>query len=525
MDTMDGAGQHGDSGREARDRGAFRDVFRRVFRCVSRCVFRRAAALPLALACGCALAAAPGGIFRAPYSHYSQQEPLPQVLSDFARAQGFRAEISGALNGALSGRFDKIAPATFLRAQENAFGARWYVLRDTIYFYHSSETRQAMIPAPAMGVEALRARLAAAGLVAAQLPLEAGGEGDVLLVSGPPSYVRAIEAMAELLENAGTQNAMRVFRLKYASADDVTMESAGRSVTVPGVASLLRAMASGAPEGAPGATVVPDKTRVDKLKGSGLAAEAKAKPAAAEDGRRTGLSIVADPRINAVIVQDTLSRLPYYEQVIADLDKPAHLIEIHAAIVDVDSDFKRDLGLEWQGQQVNGNFSASSDVSMPNAISGAVPVAAGQFAGSGAVLSTIYTHGANFFMARIQALEDKGQARMLGRPSVLTTDNLEATLENITTYYISVPGNEEVDLFKVEAGTVLRVTPHIIENPDGQASIRLSVMVQDDQKNDTGTMTGSMAIPPIKQTKINTQAIIDAGQSLLIGGYYFEQKS
>jgi type III secretion protein C len=38
-------------------------------------------------------------------------------------------------------------------------------------------------------------------------------------------------------------------------------------------------------------------------------------------------------------------------------------------------------------------------------------------------------------------------------------------------------------------------------------------------------MTGSMAIPPIKQTKINTQAIIDAGQSLLIGGYYFEQKS
>ena len=36
--------------------------------------------------------------------------------------------------------------------------------------------------------------------------------------------------------------------------------------------------------------------------------------------------------------------------------------------------------------------------------------------------------------------------------------------------------------------------------------------------------SSAMAIPPIKQTKINTQAIVGAGQSLLIGGYYYEQK-
>ena len=32
-----------------------------------------------------------------------------------------------------------------------------------------------------------------------------------------------------------------------------------------------------------------------------------------------------------------------------------------------------------------------------------------------------------------------------------------------------------------------------------------------------------MAIPPVKQTKINTQALISMGESLLIGGYYFEE--
>lgn len=113
---------------------------------------------------------------------------------------------------------------------------------------------------------------------------------------------------------------------------------------------------------------------------------------------------------------------------------------------------------------------------------------------------------------------------MLGRPSVLTVDNVQATLENTSTYYIQVEGYQAVDLFKVEAGTVLRVTPHIIRDDQGATSIKLAVSVQDDQNDDGGTAPTSGTIPPIKQTKINTQAIVGAGQSLLIGGYYYEQK-
>jgi type III secretion protein C len=218
--------------------------------------------------------------------------------------------------------------------------------------------------------------------------------------------------------------------------------------------------------------------------------------------------------------------MPYYEQVIADLDKETHLIEIHAAIVDIDSDFTQELGVRLAGRHVRETGWSTGGESSASA--GGGPLAPlpepGVFAESGGILSTIYTHGSNYFFARIQALEKSGNARMLGRPSVITTDNLEATLENITTYYVSVRGQEEVDLFTVDAGTVLRVTPHIIENAHADASIKLAVTVQDDQESSSGAMSGDMAIPPIKQTKINTQAIIDAGQSLLIGGYYFEEK-
>ena len=133
-------------------------------------------------------------------------------------------------------------------------------------------------------------------------------------------------------------------------------------------------------------------------------------------------------------------------------------------------------------------------------------------------------------MARINALEEENAARMLGRPSVLTIDNVEAVLENTTSYYIPLRGTEAVDLYKVDSGTVLRVTPHVIRE-NGRTTIKLAVNVQDDQNDSSGGYqsiggedAGEITVNPIKQTRINTQAMVAAGQSLLIGGYYYEQK-
>lgn len=479
---------------------------------------------------------APPDALRTPYTHYAHQEPLVQVLADFARVEGYRAEVSGAISGSLSGRFEAISPTLFLDGLERAFGVRWYIAQKTLHFYHTSESRRIFIQAPSLGAEKLYAQLMETELISRQLPLEIPGDKrNLLALSGPGPYLEQVEIMAEMLDKANTRLVMRVFRLKYASADDMTTESMGRSVTIPGVASILRAMVMGDATTLQGTAITTEKVTITKLKGSGLAARGNdkgngsAEAGAATPGARVdnagNVTIVADPRVNAVVVQDLLSRMPYYEQVIADLDKETHLIEIHAAIVDIDSNFTRELGLNWGGRHVKSEgWSSGGEVSASGAPIAPTPELGGNFADGGGILSTIYTHGSSFFLARIQAMEQNGNARMLGRPSVLTTDNLEATLENVTTYYVSVKGQEEVDLFKVEAGTVLRVTPHIIENPARSPSIKLAVTVQDDQENDAAKTSGDMAIPPIKQTKINTQAIIDAGQSLLIGGYYFEEK-
>lgn len=476
--------------------------------------------------CACAQAAAP---FRVPFSYYADSQELETVLMNFARAEGYTASFSPQVKGKVSGRFQNVDPLTFLEGMQNAFDVNWYTLGKTLHFYNAGENQRIFISPRTGTARQLYDALSKSAVFSAQLPPSLGSAGDVISVSGPPEYLDQIRSAVAAFETSQTEQiVMRVFPLKHAWAEDITVSSMDKTVTVPGIASILRAMVMGSPVS--GTRVTQERATVEKLGGKGLAALGSVEDNAPSQTQpsptpvNTGsISIMADPRVNAVLVSDAAYRMPYYAQVIQDLDKPVELVEIHAAIVDIDTDFKRELGIAFQGSGgSSGNGWSGGGTSTGSATSGTGMPSPGVMDSAGMTLSTIYTHGSDFFLARIQALEENNEARVLGRPSVLTVDNIQATLENTTTYYVEVEGYQAVDLYKVEAGTVLRVTPHIIRE-NGETSIKLVVNVQDDQDN-SGSATTSSGVPPIKQTKINTQAIVNAGQSLLIGGYYYEQK-
>ncbi len=474
---------------------------------------------------GCADAAG----WKRPFSYFADHQDLGSVLLNFAQAEGYSASLSPLVKGKVSGRFEEVDPSQFLEGMQSAFGVRWYTLGGTLYFYHSSETKKIFLSTRS-GAGKLYDNLRRSHVFSPQLPATFGAAGDVIIISGPAEYLSQIQNAAAAFENTQTEQiVMKVFPLKHAWAEDMTVSSMDKNVTIPGIASILRAMVMGTPLS--GSSVTQQRATVEKLGGKGLAAQGNSDNSASSSSVSMGsqavtagsVSIIADPRVNSVIVSDASYRMPYYEQVIRDLDKPVELVEIHAAIVDIDTDFKRDLGITFQGSKNKDNGWSVGGSSSGSTLNTSVLPTAGIVSDAGMTISTIYTHGADFFLSRIHALEENNEARMLGRPSVLTVDNIQATLENTTTYYVQVQGYQAVDLYKVEAGTVLRVTPHIIRE-NGETSIKLVVNVQDDQDTSTSSTTSS-GVPPIKQTKINTQAIVSAGQSLLIGGYYYEEKS
>jgi type III secretion protein C len=128
------------------------------------------------------------------------------------------------------------------------------------------------------------------------------------------------------------------------------------------------------------------------------------------------------------------------------------------------------------------------------------------------------------FMSRIHALEEDGDASVLSRPAVLTLDNTEASIEATNTYYIEVAGQEEVDLFDVSYGTILRVIPHVIADPvSGSNLIKLNVHVEDGGSRETSA-SSAVKYPIISKTMLNTQAVVGDNQALIIGGHYYERQ-
>ncbi len=479
--------------------------------------------------------------FSGNYSHYSAGENVQDTLSAFGRSMGMGTVISGKISGEMSGRFENINPNVFLDGLRSAFGVRYYTLDKTITFYHESEWKQKIVNTGSPDEAAsLLAACKKSGMIPPELPVTL--KGNMLTLQGPQPLLDSLsDIMASVDNSALYRPVMTVFKLKHAKADDTEVKSSNKTIIVPGVASILNKMVTGDSKGGAIQSSTTSAT-VDKLRGTGLASQGK-DPSSSDksenknntsvsnmsqnSGQQEKISIMADARLNAVVVNDSSYKIPYYRKVIQELDQPVKLVELHAAIVDVDITAAKELGVAWQGSKATGNWSFGGGAGSSGNLtwSGAPNIITNS--GNGGVFSTIFSTGSSMFMAQINLLESDSKARTLGRPSVLTMDNIEATLEDTTTRYVKVSGYQDVDLFKVESGTILQVTPHIIEDKKtGIPSISMIVKVQSNQDtSDTASSsTDTDSVPPIKQTTINTRAVVKEGQSLLLGGYYVEYK-
>ncbi len=109
---------------------------------------------------------------------------------------------------------------------------------------------------------------------------------------------------------------------------------------------------------------------------------------------------------------------------------------------------------------------------------------------------------------------------MLSRPQVLTLNNTEAVLTSRSSVYVRVAGNQDVDLFNIDVGLTLKVTPSVEATGDARSSIRLNIQIEDGGFNSTMSVDG---IPKVDNHSIVTQAVVRDGESLLIGGYQYER--
>ena len=244
----------------------------------------------------------------------------------------------------------------------------------------------------------------------------------------------------------------------------------------------------------------------------------------------------SDDRTNVLIIRDLPQNIAEVKVLVATLDTATPQVLIEARIVEVDTTFTRELGVQWGGS-VRGSSGSSlfgvtgvtdpSGASIPgSAVTAAginpftstapvpsfavnLPAAIGLGSGGGIAFG-ILKDNLRLDLS-LSALEASGKGKIISSPKIVTTDNKEAVIEQGTQIPYSTVSASGTNVQFIDATLSLKVTPHI--TPDGRVSMKVDV------KNDSqGDVAPGSTTPSINKKKATTDVLISDGETTVIGG-------
>ena len=454
------------------------------------------------------------------YGYYSQNKELAEVISDFAAELKLPVMISPAVAGTVNGNFPTMKAVEFLSTLARVHRIMWFYDGAVLHVYSTKEIKEVIIPLTSERTSNLEQVFKQLNIIGTHYHWNIIPNRNRIELSGPPRFIELAQEVIGSIPKPVPDiiaklpplddHVVKIFRLKYIYA-----LGSGEQKTIDIAQLLGRIMNVGyyvtKGDGAKGA-----KTNASgKLLGSGISpsfgadanadAQASAPPgeqSSAPTQAPGGAYIIVDTRLNMVIVRDKADRIPLYEAMITQLDKPLDQIEIEVLILDINDDVTKNLGVEW-------NYES------------------GDFVYEGLSVAEMSAAQSRSFRIKLQALETQGHARVSARPSVLTLDNHQAEFSNQETFYIKLGAqsaeSQAVDLVPITYGATLKVKPHIIYKNDDIREILLTLDIKDGRRSDnTREVDG---VPSITNSTIKTQAVVGDGKSLLIGGYKVEHES
>jgi len=255
-------------------------------------------------------------------------------------------------------------------------------------------------------------------------------------------------------------------------------------------------------------------------------------------------TVTVDERTNSLLIQDTASRLADIRKMITKLDIPVRQVLIESRIVVANDDFSRDLGARfgvtnmstsygpklttttgsaagndsivsnsWPNSQLNGG--SPYPISLPslnNRLNVNLPVAnpAGRIG--------LAILGKNSLVdLELSALQAEGRGEVVSNPRVITANQKEATIEQgVEIPYQEASSSGATSVSFKKATLSLKVTPQI--TPDDRVIMDLNVT-----KDSVGTIYNN--VPSINTRAINTQVLVENGETVVLGGIYEQTRS
>lgn len=441
------------------------------------------------------------------YALTARSLKVREILETFAIAEGVPLVMSDAVHGEMSGNFQKMPAREFLDRVATVNNLTWYYDGATIWVYGSGEILTTLLDLRYMKADEVLALMRDLGVEDARFPLKSASGGELVMVSGPPRYVTLVVDMIAKADRLREQRTFtrletRLFPLTYTWADNVSFQRTSgtgieTSTSIRGVASLLQELM--------------------QLSG-GKAQEGTNEVERAATAVPTPV-IRPENRLNAVLVRDAAPRMPMYESLIRELDRPQKLVEIGVTVLEL----SREDALDWQlslnvsGGHTRGSESHSAGIGQ-NVDNLLTPETLSGLGGSGA-----YSYlGKNVNVnASVTALKSKGKARNIARTSLLTLNNMTAELSDTESYSAKLVGEKVASVSETSAGTRLAVKPRIVEPPAGSTNVVRQVWLTLELQDGGLDMLATVdSLPTKRTTTLETQASLPEGESLLLAGYF-----
>ncbi|MBT8129076.1 MAG: type IV pilus secretin PilQ [Gammaproteobacteria bacterium] len=264
-----------------------------------------------------------------------------------------------------------------------------------------------------------------------------------------------------------------------------------------------------------------------------------------EDGAGGGLmstrgSVIIDERTNTLILKDTDEVISEVRKILAELDIPVRQVMISSRIVIATDDFTRELGTRFgvtraetfgsDGLYNTSGTVQSTDVMTESALDNIAntgqpfPVeipfgsadrfnvnlpTSGLAAGS---IAFAVLRGSTLLDLELSALQAENQGEIISNPRVVTADRHEAFIEQgVEIPYLSATSSGATQVEFKKAVLSIQVTPQI--TPDDRIIMDLQV-----NKDAVGEVFAG--IPSIDTREVNTQVLVNNGDTIVLGGIY-----
>ena len=247
--------------------------------------------------------------------------------------------------------------------------------------------------------------------------------------------------------------------------------------------------------------------------------------------------VTVDQRTNTLLVQETRDRLAEIRSLVARLDIPVRQVLIESRIVIANNDFTRELGSRFgvTGVARNGNdgivttsgSATATDQTTQSFINNGFPVETGGLqdrfnvslpvAGPAGRIAFAVLGSDYLLDLELSVLQAEGRGEVISSPRVITANAKEASIEQgVEIPYQEASASGATAITFKKAVLSLVVTPQI--TPDNRVIMDLAV------KNDSvGQQVANQlggTVPSIDTREINTQVLVDNGETVVLGGIY-----